>query len=476
QGAPVLATNTVRPRAVCWTASNQSDQMRAVPFILAAAHLAGAQTAEIVKGHVTSAANVAIAGAQVVVTKTTDGTAQTTSTDSAGAYVVKWATATGRYLVQVSASGYQPFRKIVTRAGADSTIVVEVVLQAGAATQLATVVSKAARPTPDRQQTADLGPGAVDATLNPMYASRRLSPDLAGDLAALAGMTPGVLPTANGFSVLGLGPTQNLVTLNGLAFPSGDIPRATPTLFHLTTSSYDPSIGWFSGARSNIDIAPSGPFTTRTTYWTADAPSLQLTDRIGAQNGQRYGSVDGSVGGGGLFGKDKLSYTYGAEVGRKVSSPATLLDASPDVLAHAGIAADTATQVLATLGALGVPAGARSLDAAANKASFLGRIDYAPYDWDAMSAPRRTFDLIGYGKVVRQAGQALSPVATPGHSGTSSLDVGALQAGYSSYFSYGYLAEFHSGLSVVHSTSSPALALPNGQALVASSRSEEHTS
>ncbi|HXD75022.1 MAG TPA: hypothetical protein VN628_14840, partial [Vicinamibacterales bacterium] len=163
------------------------------------------------------------------------------------------------------------------------------------------------------------------------------------------------------------------------------------------------------------------------------------------------------------------SYTYGAEVGRKVSSPATLLDASPDVLAHAGIAADTATQVLAALGALGVPAGARSLDATADKASFLGRIDYAPYDWDAMSAPRRTFDLIGYGKVVRQAGQALSPVATPGHSGSSSLDVGALQAGYSSYFSYGYLAEVHSGLSVVHSTSSPALALPNGQALVASS-------
>ena len=445
--------------------------MRRVLVIFAAAHVAGAQAAETVRGHVMSAATAPIANAQVVVTKTVDGTAQTTATDSVGNYVVRWAAGTGSYLVQVSASGYQSFRQIVTRTGAaaaDSTIVVDVTLQTGAPTQLATVFTKAARPTPDRQTTTDPGPGAVDATLNPMYASRRLSPDLAGDLTALAGMTPGVLQTASGFSVLGLGPTQNLVTLNGLAFPSGDIPRATPTLFHLTTSSYDPSIGWFSGARSNIDIAPSGPFTTRTTYWTADAPSLQFTDPIGARSGQRYGSVDASVGGGGLFAKDKLSYTYGAEAGRKTSSPATLLDARPDVLAHAGIAADTATRVLGALGQLGVPIGAPSLNATANKASFLGRIDYAPYDWNAMSAPRRTFDLVGYGKVVRQAGQALSPIATPGHSGSSSLDVGALQAEYSFYFSDGYLGELHSGVSVVRNTSAPTLDLPSGQALVAS--------
>src|SRR5689334_11870071 len=235
--------------------------MRAAILIALLSRTLAAQSGhEIVLGHVTSAANGPVTTASVTVTKTTDGTARTTQTDGAGAFSVDWPDGSGSYLVQIAATGFQPFRKIFTRQTGDSVIVADAVLQPAsptpAVTQLATVITKAARPTPDRRQTMDPGPGAVDAVLNPMYASRRLSPDVAGNLNALAAMTPGVLATASGVSVLGLGPTQNLVTLNGLAFPSGDIPRATPTLFHLTTTSYDPSIGWFSGARTNVDLAP----------------------------------------------------------------------------------------------------------------------------------------------------------------------------------------------------------------------------
>ena len=446
-------------------------------MLAAAAQDAGAQGAhEVVRGRVTShAAPAAVMGASVTVTKTTDGTAQTTRSDGAGAFRVDWPSGSSSYLVQITAAGFQPFRKIVTRAAADSVIDVDAVLEpsepaapSAAATRLAAVVTKATRPTPDRQQTTDPGPGAVDAVLNPTFASRRLSPDLAGDLNALAAMTPGVLSTAGGISVLGLGPTQNLVTLNGLAFPSGDIPRATPTLLHLTTTSYDPSIGWFSGARSNVDLAPGGPFSARTVYWTADAPLLQFTDPVGNRSGARFADVDASVGGGGQLAKDRLAYTFGVEGGRKTSSPATLATAGGDVLAHAGIAADSATRTLDALARLGVPTGAPTTHATAEKVTALVRIDRAPYDWNALEPAKTTFGLVGFGKLTRQAGLALSPTATPAHGGESSQAMGVLQAGYSTYFGDGYLANVHMGVTSVHSASRPYVSVPDGQVLVAS--------
>jgi hypothetical protein len=424
---------------------------------------------ETVRGRVTSPSGSPVAAAAVTVTRTTDGVAKSTATDSLGSYAVDWPSAAGGYLVQISASGYQTFRKIVPPADSSSVIVLNATLQPGQVAQLAAVVTKATRPTPDRQHEADPGPGAVDAVSNPMYASRRLPPDLAGDLNALAAMTPGVLATASGISVLGLGPTQNLVTLNGLAFPSGDIPRATPTLVHLTTSSYDPSIGWFSGARTNVDLAPGGPFTARTAYWTADAPALQFTDATGAQSGQRYGNVDASLGGSGQLAADRLAYSFGAQAGHKLAQPATLLNANDGVLAHAGLAADSVVRVLSLLRQLGIPLAANSGQSTVfDRASFLGRIDYAPYDWNTLTPATRTFGLTAYGKVSHVAGQSLAATATPAHAGQSSQAVAAVQAAYSFYFGDGYLADVRTGITSVHSTSSPYLTLPDGRAFIAS--------
>lgn len=45
-----------------------------------------------------------------------------------------------------------------------------------------------------------------------------VSPDLAGDLDALASTIPGVTLTPGGISVLGLDPGQNRTTLNGMSF------------------------------------------------------------------------------------------------------------------------------------------------------------------------------------------------------------------------------------------------------------------
>src|SRR5207237_84423 len=88
----------------------------------------------------------------------------------------------------------------------------------------------------------DQAPGAISATDQ-------------GNLAAMAATVPGVslIPDVNGgppsFSVLGLSSDQNSVTLNGVQFSGGDIPRDAIANTRVSTSSYDVSRGGFSGGQ-----------------------------------------------------------------------------------------------------------------------------------------------------------------------------------------------------------------------------------
>src|SRR5205814_6866866 len=78
--------------------------------------------------------------------------------------------------------------------------------------------------------------------------------DALGDLAAMAATLPGVtlIPSVDGgpsgFSVLGLSADQNNITLNGLSFGGSDLPRDATQQTRVSTSTYDPSRGGFSGA------------------------------------------------------------------------------------------------------------------------------------------------------------------------------------------------------------------------------------
>ena len=129
--------------------------------------------------------------------------------------------------------------------------------------------------------------------------------------------------------MLGLGNAQNSTTLNGLAFGAIDIPRDAATRVRVTSSSYDPTIGWFSGARTQVDLVPGDLFTSRTTHWTLDAPAAQWTDPVSARLGQRYTNVNASVGGMGQLVDDRWAYNYGLQGGRRSSDFASLASATP---------------------------------------------------------------------------------------------------------------------------------------------------
>src|SRR5512146_426428 len=424
---------------------------------------------EIVRGRVTGGDSArAIRGADVIATRVSDRFAKAAKTDADGRYSIDWPDGTGDYALSVSATGFQPASVHLVRAGSDSVLVADVRL--AAIVRLGPVVSSASRPVPDRDP-ASYGAGGSESGTFPVNAARRLPPDQAGDLNAIAAMLPGVAAVSGGISVAGLPANQNSVTLNGLAFAGADVPRDANTRLRVITSSYDPSNGWFSGAQTAVDLAIGSQFTQRTTHWTVDAPALQYGDRVSAQSGQRFTNVNVSVGGNGQLLSDGWAYNYGVQAGRKASDVASLLTADSDLLEHAGIAPDSAARFVSALGQLGVPlrapgAPSQTVD---QSMSFIGRIDHAPYDWSKRAYNPTTFGAQAYVRVGDTKGQATSPAATPAHSGTSSSSIASLTGFVTRAFGASYLFDARSGVTLARSGSDPLIALPDGRALVVSS-------
>ena len=278
---------------------------------------------EIVQGTVTAipvpatpdAVAKPLAGVDVIVTRGPDRAYKSSKTDATGHYVIDWPDGTGDYLVHVAAAGYETFRKRVTRAERRHRFRRRRSAPKPAVQQLAPVVTTARKPKPDRNPTFGADVGASEQLSGGLVG--KLPPDVAGDLAAIAGTMPGVTPTAGGISVLGLGPDQNSTTLNGMAFAGSDIPRDANTRVRVSASAYDPSRGWFSGANTNVELAPGNLFGGRRSHLTLDAPTLQYTDPVSARLGQRFIGGNLSLGADGELIEDKWYYNVGLQGGRR---------------------------------------------------------------------------------------------------------------------------------------------------------------
>jgi hypothetical protein len=404
-----------------------------------------------------------------VVTRTADRSSRSAQSDARGDYAIDWPGAEIAYTLVAQASGFQQYTASLTRAASDSIIVANVVLRS--VQRLAPVVSQAARPVIDRDPGA-FSAGATEGVNIPQNAARRLGPDLAGDLAAIAAMIPGVALTPGGISVLGLPSSQNSITLGGLAFAGADVPRDAAMRIRVQTSSYDPSNGWFSGAQTAVDLAVGDQFTSRTTHLTADAPALEYNDRISSRLGQRFTNFNGSLGSNGQLVDDRWAYNYGIQGGRRASTlSSSLLNADDDILRLAGVSPDSAVRFLSLLNQAGIrtsvsgqPNG--TID---DNVSVIARIDHAPYDWTKLAYNPTSYGLQAYAKWGHTQAQAVSPVGTPGHGGSSTSGIGALTALYTRTFGPGFLADLRSGLTATKNTSDPYLSLPDGRTLVASS-------
>lgn len=433
-----------------------------VPVFLAALPLTAQQPAhtEILRGRVLADSGATpISGADVVAVMAPDRATQATKTDSAGRFELRFPNGTGDYLVHVDLMGWQSWRKRVTRTGADTVLAVDVRL-AAKAIALAPITAQAERPRPTRTPGIMPGTGAKEEVVAGVSAA--VGPEQAGDLAAMASTIPGVNAVPGGVSVLGLPPSANNATLNGMSFGSGDVPREARTWTRVSTSSFDPARGGFSGAQVSVDLLPGNTFASRRSHLTLDAPQLQYTDPVAARLGQRFTSFQGSLGGDGELVRDKYNYNVALQGSRRTEDATSLLNAPADVLGPAGVAMDSAARFLQILSAQGVPTAAGALPGSrlTSTGSLIARLDHTPQ-------ARRSWAVTGYGKLSR-ADAPFSPIATPAHGGSSTTGRGMLQAEHSLYFSKDYLNLARTSLSLASDRTQPALRLPDGRVLVGS--------
>lgn len=112
------------------------------------------------------------------------------------------------------------------------------------------------------------GVGAVDKALS--GSAGNILPGSYGDnVAGIAELTSGasVNPTGrglnSGISVLGLSPDQSSVVVDGVVSPGATLPRDASVAIRVSTSTYDPSRGGFSGAQVDISTLSGSNISTR---------------------------------------------------------------------------------------------------------------------------------------------------------------------------------------------------------------------
>jgi hypothetical protein len=432
-----------------------------------------AQAADLIRGRVLDDSTRAIAGAAVIITRGPDRLVQSTTTDSAGAYGLRFDPGTGDYLVAVSAPGYRPARRRVQRFASERELVADFTLARDLA-QLEAVRVTATRPV--RATATSSGPTVAEVGASERWSDGvegRVSVNAAGDLAALAGTLPGVTMTGAGPSMLGADPSGNLTTLNGMALAGGALPRAARVDARVTGATFDPTRGGFSGA--NIDVrlgAGNRDFQVRNAYLTLNAPQLQATDAIGRALGLRTGGLRASVGAEGEAIRRVLTYNVAIDVARTTSDPTTLLGGASDAIRRAGLDADTASRIVQLAGATGLPLsgagvpGARRQDAV----TWLGRLDDVR---DSL----RTLTLTSYVSMSRDGALGFGPLTAPAAGGEQVDRSLGLQFLHSQFVGAGYRRLMQNRLSVsqVRQQVSPYLELP-GATILARSASDAATS
>jgi hypothetical protein len=424
---------------------------------------------EVIRGRVTNDSLKGVVGATVTATMAPDRLIQRTTTDSAGRYELIFEKGTGDYLLHIAALGKTPFRKRLSRTGTDSIFVVDAKLESPAPQKMADVNVTAEKPKPRREEDQGKGVGGSEKTADGVHAA--VPPDQKGNIRTTASTVPGVQLVNGGFSVLGLGAAQNSTTLNGMAFNSGDVPRGVESFTRVYSSSYDPALGWFGGAQVDVQIGPGRLFGHRELSATFDARPLQFATPAAAQAGQRF--TNGMIGLGGrgpLTSNDHWLWNYGLQASRRAADLSTLLGAGSDLLRESGLAPDSVARFLQLLSASGIPlsVGGIPSSSTSDNASFIVRLDHAPFDWQTMAPARSAYGFLGYAKWNRVQPLGLGTTSLPANGARSNQTTALLQSFYSFYFGDDYLSDSRTSISINKSNNSPYVRLPNGQVLVAS--------
>jgi hypothetical protein len=222
---------------------------------------ANIDTTQRVTGIVRDSSNNPVAGALVSITVAPTRRTVQDSTDATGHYSALITNSSGDFLVHVAATGYESQRRRVTVPVTLQAVAVDFVLHANTVA-LSAVQVTARRPLPEKWRSVgkDFSNAETEATGGLVVTQ----PTNGSVDAAFLQLLPGAVGDGvRGPSFLGLGTDQNSTTLAGSAAGAIRLPSFGRVQARAITSTYDPSLGGFSGANIAFDVLPGGEFTTQ---------------------------------------------------------------------------------------------------------------------------------------------------------------------------------------------------------------------
>ncbi len=431
-----------------------------------AAAQVGANT-DIITGTVTGPEGQPIADATVEAIAAETQISRQRTTDAHGRFTIVFPDGGGQYQILVRYIGMAPARLNLTRQADEDRLVVKVRLSP-VATTLEEITVRARAP---RQRDEGAGPGSTERNLSQELVDRL--PIDASDPNVLATLAPGVVAigstdsTNAAFSVAGLRPDANNVTLDGASFGTGSVPQDAVRNTRVVTSTYDVARGEFSGGlvasttRSGTNVA-QGSYT-----YTVRDRGLAWGGETSSPFGQGFTQNQLSGGLGGPLVRNKL-FVFSALQGRwRDQGLTSLTSVDPATLTRLGVSADSVARFLSLAGATGVPLTLPGIpdDRANNNGTGLVRFDWKPSDAQTVTL---RFD----GHLSSQDPTRVGSLSLPATGGTSSDHGGGVLGSLTSYFSGNFVNDFRTYVSVDHRNGSAYLTLPQGRVQVASNRSD----
>lgn len=427
-------------------------------------------TTDIITGTVRAENGQPIRDATVEVTSLESSVTRRTRTNAQGRYTILFPDGGGEYRVVLRSIGLAPATIELRRIADEDRLVADATLTLNTTT-LSTVAVQA-RQTPRGGQDLPT-PGSVERAFTPDQVARL--PIDASDLLNLVLLSPQVVSiggsdtSAAGFSVGGLRPDANAVTLDGLSFGSTEVPSEAMRSTRVITSTYDVTRGQFSGGqiasttRSGTN-APQGNFS----YALRD-DELVLTGDDESPLAQGYSQNQFSGGFGRSIVRDRFFGFVSAQLRRREDILPSLFNADSGTLGRFGVAPDSVQRFFAISGANGMPPGAFfNENRVQDNISGLGRFDWLLDNGHSLSvrADWRWND---------QDPSRVGTLSLPMTGGTNKGWGGGVMATYTSIFGGTFLNEFKGYVSVNKSQARSFMALPAGRVQVASDLDEATT-
>lgn len=423
---------------------------------------AGAQT-DVIRGRVTTGDGEALQGVRVTATSIPGNVTREVRTDSRGSFQIIFPGGAGDYMMGYALIGYV-YRTFQIKRLADEEVLIANANLSVIQLDTVAVVASVQRRVNRNSDTPDVG--GTEQRISQSDVPLELQGDIAAMAASLPGvlLVPGVEGEPDGFSVLGLGADQNSVTLNGMQFGAGNLPRDAAISSSLTTSPYDVSRGGFSGANLNIQSGGGSNFRRRGMSAVLNSPGLQWTDPAARALGTEFTNV--SLGGmaAGPIVLNKAFYNVSYQLGRQSRDNQTLPGTSALGLQTAGVSSDSVQRLVDILEVNGVPIGGPlRTDRVSDNGSVLGSVDLSP----PSSSSGQSYSLTFNGNWRRQRPVGGGPTQFASAGGDRFNWGGGVQARHSGYFRL-LLSETSVGFNLSRDDGDPYLLLPAGRVRVTS--------